>query len=162
MVLSISLLAACSTAEVQKDIKEDDCYPRPHSKDALCYSVTDSDISPYVDYITYLQVNGIRNIQSKQTYQIAVPAGVLYSDNGNYMAISFTEEGHANFQFYDAQSFFHSNQAIGLGFLDEYELDFIESISNDGILRYRIYNEDCGVQTEDKCQREIKLEENKQ
>lgn len=140
--LALMLLSCARGPIVEPDISAE-CYHRPQSLDAVCYVITDSDIAPYVDVVTFLKVDGYLKFKSAEQYVIARPGGVTYSDGGKYLAESFTEEGHPHFIFYDADVYFASLTPESSGFLEDYYLQAIESFSDAGVFTYSIDSQAC-------------------
>lgn len=133
-----------------------ECHPRPGSNQSFCYSVIDSTMAPYVDWTLYIRDNGKLKKHSAKTFQVAIPGSIIFSENGFLVAQEFTEEGHPHYLVYKTDEFIHSENASIKAHFEDYDLTYIISLSDDGLLTYSWSNDHCHTDSQN-CTRTINL-----
>ena len=135
------------------------CYMQPETENGVCINLVDSKIAMLVDYQIFKIVDGEKTLLVEKTNEISVPAGIVYSEKGGYLAEIYSEEGHPYFVFFDSQSYFYEKEPKHFGFLEDYYLGKIESFSEDGVFTYSLWKEDCTNKKEPGCLINFRLKE---
>jgi hypothetical protein len=113
------------------------CYLVPGGEQQLCVVITQSPYGPYDEVVYYHKdTSGALALIGAEGGGVASFGGVTFSENGEYLWLSWAEEGHASVYFYNTTRFLEVGTDEGLHALHHYELDHVDGITADGQLIY--------------------------
>jgi hypothetical protein len=102
----------------------------------LCTLIIDEYEPFYVTKVTFFikdekgDINVLNNLEDSGSSSFS---HFKFSDNGKYLYVSFADEGHPFFVFFDTQKFIHNDKEPEVGeVFEEYYLDHIESFYDNG------------------------------
>ncbi len=135
------------------------CKIIPHSTDSLCAVEHIHYEGVLMSSVKFYLIRGEQKLQlnTHQTNNsISSFGGFAFSDNGKYLYLSWADEGHPYFIFFDTDKFIHEQENAGVGHgFEDYYLYQIISFTDQGDFVYQLMtasNEQCQQGNESQCQ----------
>lgn len=112
-----------------------ECYPIPKHQDQLCVVTTQSPHGPWDQVVYYRSKPGQGlTLLGVDKGGVATFGGIEFSTEGRYLMLSWAEEGHPQFTFYETQGFLNGNTKTSIGFYEQYHFDHIDYFGDEGIV----------------------------
>lgn len=141
-ILTVSFLSLVTVSNSVKVAPQTnlplECAPIPKHTEQLCVGITPTPYGPFDDVVIYSKtIDGQLTLLESIRNQVGVFAGMGFSNGGRLMWVSWAEEGHGSFAFYDTQHYLaEGSDAKPLGQLSDYHLDHLYSFTDDGVVAY--------------------------
>ena len=162
MILTLAVYVNVEASEDDRGLSFE-CTAIPGYKDKICFVITASPHGQFDDVVFYRKTaDGELFLLSSQRTGGSAFAGVGFSDQGNYMWVSWADEGHPYFSFYKTDTFLNDGEhAESLSILSVYGFESFVSFTDDGKV---LYTFDDGVTQEclqDPCVNSFYINEQK-